>query len=49
MSGLKLEDSRRFNRPGPNETNFERNRNYFPYPNVERDNNQSNTPADPNV
>lgn len=49
ISGMKLEDSRRFNRPGPTETNAERNRNFFPYPNVERDNNQSNTPADPSV
>ncbi|MEL7121549.1 MAG: RagB/SusD family nutrient uptake outer membrane protein [Bacteroidota bacterium] len=46
MSGLKLEDSRRFNRPGPNDANPERNRNFYPYPNVERDNNP-NTPADP--
>ena len=49
LSGLKLEDSRRFGRPGPNDANFERNRNFFPYPNVERDNNQANTPADPTV
>lgn len=48
MSGLKLEDSRRFNRPGPNDTDFERNRNFYPYPNVERDNNP-NTPADPAI
>ena len=46
MSGLKLEDSRRFNRPGPGQTGAERNRNYYPYPNNERDNNPS-TPADP--
>lgn len=49
LSGLKLEDCRRFGRPGPNDANFERNRNFFPYPNVERDNNQANTPADPAV
>jgi hypothetical protein len=49
LSGLRLEDCRRFGRPGPNETNFERNRNFFPYPSVERDNNQGNTPADPTV
>ncbi len=48
MTGLKLEDSRRFNRPGPNDSNFERNRNYYPYPNVERDNNP-NTPPDPTI
>jgi len=41
MSGLKLEDMRRFNRP-----QAEMKRNFFPYPFVERDNN-SNTPADP--
>ena len=41
MSGLKLEDSRRFNRPAT-----ERNRNWYPYPDSERFNN-SNTPADP--
>lgn len=49
LSGLKLDDCRRFGRPGPNDANFERNRNFFPYPNVERDNNQANTPADPAV
>ena len=41
MSGLKLEDMRRFNRPLT-----ERKRNFFPYPFQERDNN-TNTPADP--
>jgi len=41
MSGLKLEDMRRFNRP-----NSERGRNLMPYPFRERDNNP-NTPADP--
>ncbi len=41
MSGLRLEDMRRFNRP---ET--ERKRTFFPYPFTERDNNP-NTPADP--
>jgi hypothetical protein len=41
MSGLKLEDMRRFGRP-----NGERRRNLFPYPFRERDNNP-NTPADP--
>lgn len=48
LSGLKLDDSRRFERPGPGTPNAERNRNFYPYPNVERDNN-SNTPADPAV
>lgn len=41
MSGLKLEDMRRFNQPLT-----DRKRNFFPYPFQERDNN-SNTPADP--
>ena len=41
MSGLKLEDMRRFNRP-----TSERKRNFFPYPFQERDNN-TNTPPDP--
>lgn len=41
MSGLKLEDMRRFGR-----ANTERKRNFFPYPFKERDGN-SNTPADP--
>jgi hypothetical protein len=41
MSGLKLEDMRRFNRP-----NSERKRNLMPYPIRERDNNP-NTPPDP--
>jgi hypothetical protein len=41
MSGLKLEDTRRFSRP-----TIERNRNWYPYPDSERLNN-TNTPADP--
>ncbi|MCB0563909.1 MAG: RagB/SusD family nutrient uptake outer membrane protein, partial [Phaeodactylibacter sp.] len=49
MSGMKLEDSRRFGRPGPTDANPERNRNFYPYPNVERDNNPDNTPMDPPV
>ncbi len=48
MTGLKLEDSRRFGRPGPNDPVPERSRNFYPYPQVERDNN-ANTPADPAV
>ncbi|MBP4137478.1 RagB/SusD family nutrient uptake outer membrane protein [Flavobacterium geliluteum] len=48
MSGLKLEDSRRFNRPGAGVTGAERNRNWYPYPDSERNNN-TNTPADPSV
>jgi hypothetical protein len=41
MSGLRLADSRRFNRPVA-----ERKRNFLPYPFQEHDNN-GNTPADP--
>lgn len=41
MSGMKLEDMRRFGRPAS-----ERKRNFMPYPLRERDNNP-NTPADP--
>jgi starch-binding outer membrane protein, SusD/RagB family len=41
MSGLKLDDMRRFGRP-----NAERGRNFMPYPFRERDNNP-NTPPDP--
>jgi len=42
LTGLKLDDSRRFNRPNP----AERTRNFYPYPLTERDNN-TNTPVDP--
>ena len=48
MTGMKLEDSRRFGRPGPGSADAERNRNWYPYPNAERDNN-TNTPTDPEV
>ena len=41
ISGLKLEDMRRFGRP-----NSEKKRNFLPYPFLERDNNP-NTPPDP--
>jgi SusD family. len=41
LSGMRLEDSRRFGRPAA-----ERGRNFLPYPFTERDNNTS-TPADP--
>lgn len=49
LSGLNLEDSRRFDRtaPIPSDVNIgERNRNFYPYPATERDNNPS-TPSDP--
>jgi starch-binding outer membrane protein, SusD/RagB family len=48
MSGMELEDSRRFNRPAPGASNQERNRNFYPYPRDERDNN-TNTPVDPAI
>lgn len=48
MSGLKLEDSRRFGRPGPEDPGAERNRDFYPFPSIERDNNP-NTPDDPEI
>ncbi len=48
MSGMKLEDSRRFSRPAPGTANAERTRNFYPYPQQERDGNP-NTPADPAI
>lgn len=48
FQGFRLEDSRRFGRPGPGATGSERNRNFFPYPLTERNNNTS-TPADPGI
>jgi tetratricopeptide (TPR) repeat protein len=48
LQGFRLEDSRRFSRPGPGATGAERNRNFLPYPRTERDNNTS-TPADPAI
>lgn len=52
LTGCSLEDSRRFGRPEPTPTvqNFdeERNRNFYPYPLTERDNN-TNTPPDPAI
>jgi hypothetical protein len=44
MQGWKMEDLRRFNRS--NTPNVEKNRNLYPYPFREKDNNP-NTPADP--
>ncbi|MDZ7879609.1 MAG: RagB/SusD family nutrient uptake outer membrane protein [Saprospiraceae bacterium] len=48
FSGLRFEDSRRLGRPGPEApaASRERNRNFVPYPQNERDNNTS-IPADP--
>jgi starch-binding outer membrane protein, SusD/RagB family len=48
FQGFRLEDSRRFGRPAAGTTGAERNRNFFPYPRTERDNN-TNTPADPGL
>ncbi len=52
LTGMSLEDSRRFNRPQPSgaEMNYdeERNRNFYPYPDLERNSNP-NTPADPAI
>ncbi|UOG74259.1 RagB/SusD family nutrient uptake outer membrane protein [Hymenobacter tibetensis] len=48
LSGLRLDDSRRFGRPVPPANVTERNRNFYPYPQQERTNNP-NTPADPAI
>jgi len=48
MSSLKFEDSRRFDRPAAGTAGAERNRNWYPYPDSERNNN-INTPADPKI
>jgi hypothetical protein len=48
FQGFRLDDSRRFNRPGPGAAGAERNRNFFPYPRTERENNTA-TPADPAI
>jgi hypothetical protein len=48
LSGQELEDSRRFGRPAPNSATEERNRTFYPYPLIERDNN-TNTPPDPAI
>lgn len=54
LQGLRLEDSRRFGRPAPPldvnpvPTTYERNRNFYPYPDQERLTNP-NTPADPAI
>ncbi len=52
LTGMSLEDSRRFGRPEPSGAamnyNEERNRNFYPYPDLERNSNP-NTPADPTI
>jgi len=46
LTALSLEDTRRFGRPGAGAADAERNRNFYPYPNAERDNN-TETPGNP--
>jgi hypothetical protein len=52
LTGMSLEDSRRFGRPEPSSSPMiytdERNRNFYPYPDTERNSNP-NTPADPSI
>ncbi len=48
LTGQKVEDSRRFDRPAPPTNVTERNRNFYPYPDQERITNP-NTPADPAI
>nr|WP_299383722.1 hypothetical protein [Allomuricauda sp.] len=52
LTGMSLEDSRRFGRPQPSGAamNYaeERNRNFYPYPDLERNSNP-NTPDDPSI
>ena len=51
LTGMRFEDSRRFHPnlvPTDDNLHNERNRNYYPYPSIERDNNP-NTPADPSI
>lgn len=52
LTGMRHEDSRRFHPnfavPSAANTTNERNRNFYPYPSIERENNQ-NTPTDPSI
>jgi hypothetical protein len=48
LNGLRLDDSRRLNRPAPPANMVERNRNFYPYPLQERLNNP-NVPTDPAI
>ena len=52
LTGTRFEHSRRFhpdfNVPQEANTTNERNRNYYPYPTIERENNP-NTPPDPTI
>ena len=52
-TGMRFEDSRRFHpnlltSPNPPNITNERNRNFYPYPTNERENN-TNTPPDPDI
>ncbi|TAE30909.1 MAG: RagB/SusD family nutrient uptake outer membrane protein [Candidatus Kapaibacterium sp.] len=52
LTGMRMEDARRFGRPAPPTMpvfTSERNRNFYPYPSLERDNNRVNTPPDPAI
>ena len=52
LTGMRFEDSKRFHPnfavPSASNTTNERNRNFYPYPTIERENNP-NTPADPSI
>ena len=52
LTGMRLEDSRRFHPdfkvPSKANTVNERNRNFYPYPSIERENNK-NTPVNPSL
>jgi len=52
LTGMRFEDSKRFHPnfvvPSSANTNNERNRNFYPYPTIERENNP-NTPVDPSI
>ncbi|WP_142784764.1 RagB/SusD family nutrient uptake outer membrane protein [Changchengzhania lutea] len=52
LTGLRFEDSKRFHPdfvvPSAANTTNERNRNFYPYPSIERENNP-NTPTDPSI
>ncbi len=52
LTGMSLEDSRRLGQPEPPNPasfdSFNRNRNFYPYPQTERDNNP-NTPPNPSI
>ena len=46
LQGLRLEDQRRFERAGPSTNGFQRNRNFYPYPDQEQQANP-NAPDNP--